>query len=96
MIRSAQLVGRRHELAQLRKALDTAASGAGGLVLLAGEAGVGKTRLTVEALSTGGARFAPDPPSSTRQVNLDGPAQAGRWSGLRRGGGKGIGVRQIR
>jgi hypothetical protein len=33
-------------------------------------------------------RFAPDPPSSTCQVNLDRPAQARSWRGLRRGGGK--------
>jgi DNA-binding CsgD family transcriptional regulator len=57
MTRSAQLVGRKHELAQLREALDSAARGAGGLVLVAGEAGVGKTRLAVEALSTGTARI---------------------------------------
>jgi predicted ATPase len=49
--RSAVLVGRRGELAQLRDALDTAAAGHGGLVLLAGEAGVGKTRLATEAVS---------------------------------------------
>jgi DNA-binding CsgD family transcriptional regulator len=54
--RSLELVGRRRELAQLRQALDAAAGGAGGLVLLAGEAGVGKTRLAVEAMSAGGAR----------------------------------------
>jgi hypothetical protein len=40
-------------------------------------------------------RFAPDSPSSTVQVNLDGPAQAGSWSGLRRGGGRGDRARQI-
>jgi DNA-binding CsgD family transcriptional regulator len=39
------LVGRQAELACLEEALDRARAGAGSLVLLAGEAGVGKTRL---------------------------------------------------
>ena len=43
------LVGRRNELAQLKAALDDALAGRGRLVLLAGEAGIGKTRL-LEAL----------------------------------------------
>jgi hypothetical protein len=34
-------------------------------------------------------------PSSTCQVNLDGPAQAGSWSGLRRGGGREVGASRI-
>jgi DNA-binding CsgD family transcriptional regulator len=42
------LVGRRAELALLRAALDRADSGAAGCVLLAGDAGVGKTRLIGE------------------------------------------------
>ena len=41
-------VGRRRELARLRAAWSRAARGAGSLVLLSGEAGVGKTRLTSE------------------------------------------------
>jgi DNA-binding CsgD family transcriptional regulator len=43
------LIGREHELAELRRRLAAAHAGRGGLVLLAGEAGVGKTRL-VEAV----------------------------------------------
>ena len=39
------LVGRSHEVAQLRRALESAASGRGTLLTLSGEAGVGKTRL---------------------------------------------------
>jgi DNA-binding CsgD family transcriptional regulator len=42
------LVGRRAELDRLNAALDSARLGNGALVLLAGEAGVGKTRLTEE------------------------------------------------
>ena len=43
------LVGRRDELAELRAGLDDAQGGRGRLLLLAGEAGIGKTRL-LEAL----------------------------------------------
>ena len=44
------LIGREHETARLRTALESAAVGTGGLVLLTGDAGVGKTRLVEEAL----------------------------------------------
>jgi DNA-binding NarL/FixJ family response regulator len=43
-------VGRRDERASLRRRIEEAAAGRGGLVLVAGEAGVGKTRLVAEAL----------------------------------------------
>ena len=39
-------VGRRPEMAELTAALDGALEGRGGLVMLAGEPGIGKTRLT--------------------------------------------------
>jgi class 3 adenylate cyclase/tetratricopeptide (TPR) repeat protein len=41
-------VGREHELERLRKAFDNAVSGHGGLVMLVGEPGIGKTRTTQE------------------------------------------------
>ncbi|MGD9987514.1 helix-turn-helix transcriptional regulator [Pseudonocardia sp.] len=45
------LVGRREELRALSAALDAAAAGSAGAVLLAGEAGVGKTRLIGETVA---------------------------------------------
>ena len=49
-----ELIGRAGELAALGKAIDAARSGAGGIVLLAGEAGVGKTRLLEAGLARAG------------------------------------------
>jgi class 3 adenylate cyclase len=43
-----RLVGRELELEQLRRALDEVLDGAGGVVVVAGEAGLGKTRLLAE------------------------------------------------
>jgi DNA-binding CsgD family transcriptional regulator len=55
MAHRAALVGRRAELERLEAALDRARRGHGSLVLLAGEAGVGKTRLTEALVENSGA-----------------------------------------
>ncbi len=46
--RSRRLIGRADELQRLSQAADEAARGAGGCVLIEGEAGIGKTRLVAE------------------------------------------------
>ena len=50
------LVGREAELSRLVERLDDAAAGHGGLVLLGGESGVGKTRLCEDVMREGKAR----------------------------------------
>ena len=50
------MVGRERELATILSELDDAASGRGRLVLISGEPGVGKTRLTDEVAQAAGAR----------------------------------------
>jgi hypothetical protein len=49
MSRARTFVGREAERAEIRAALERAAAGQGGLVLLVGEPGIGKTRLADEA-----------------------------------------------
>ena len=44
-------VGRARELGELEGALETAEAGVGATVLVAGDAGIGKTRLAVELVS---------------------------------------------
>jgi DNA-binding CsgD family transcriptional regulator len=51
-VSSPDLVGRRSELRRLQAALDRATSGTAGPILVAGEAGVGKTRLIDEFASS--------------------------------------------
>ena len=48
------MIGRDRELAEIRAAAAAAEAGEGALLLLAGEAGVGKTRLAETAISAGG------------------------------------------
>jgi DNA-binding CsgD family transcriptional regulator/tetratricopeptide (TPR) repeat protein len=55
-ISSSIFVGRVSELAQLEAGLDAAERGEPGLVLLGGEAGIGKTRLVDELAAAAGAR----------------------------------------
>src|SRR5215470_10482980 len=50
------LVGRRLAIGALRSAVDAAVGGAGRVVLLAGEAGMGKTALAAEAVAYAKAR----------------------------------------
>lgn len=54
----AGLVGRAPELRRLEAALDAAAAGQGGAALIAGRAGIGKTRLSTELMERGRARGA--------------------------------------
>jgi DNA-binding CsgD family transcriptional regulator len=56
-VTNTPLVGRKPQLASLRDLVREANDGRGGLILLAGEAGVGKSRLAREALSNRGALF---------------------------------------
>jgi predicted ATPase len=51
-----ELIGREREQAALTEAITAAASGAGGVILVAGEAGVGKTRVIRAVLAASGLR----------------------------------------
>ena len=49
--RTSDFIGREQELAQLKTVLDDALSGRGRVVMLAGEPGIGKTRLAHELVA---------------------------------------------
>src|SRR3954470_10479323 len=51
-----ELIGRERERAALTDAIGTAAAGAGGVILVSGEAGVGKTRVIRAVLEASGLR----------------------------------------
>ncbi len=51
-------VGRQHEMAELKAALDDAVAGRGSIVMLAGEPGIGKTRMAQELASVAETRGA--------------------------------------
>ena len=74
------LVGRDRELRELERAWSLASRGSGGVAVITGEPGVGKTRLAVELLarvSSQGARMA-----SGAALDLAGPAPLGLWAEL--------------
>ena len=49
--KGSEIIGRQQEMAELAEALDDARSGRGRLVMLAGEPGIGKTRLAQQLAS---------------------------------------------
>lgn len=80
--RRQALIGRDHELCVLLDALGAALGGRGGLVLVTGEAGVGKTRLAGELLDRAAAQGAMV--ASGTALELGGPAPLSLWSELLR------------
>ena len=77
------LVGRNRELRELERAWSLASSGGGGVAVITGEPGIGKTRLAVELLarvSDQAARTA-----SGAALDLAGAAPLGLWAELIRG-----------
>src|SRR5215470_13620345 len=69
------IVGRGHELAQLRAALVAASGGAGRLVLVSGEPGIGKTRLASAVVDTAGEYDVPTAAGSA----IDDPGMPPLW-----------------
>jgi hypothetical protein len=79
------LVGRRLAIGALRPAVDAAAGGAGGVVLLAGEAGMGKTALASEAAAYAKARGA----AAVRGTCWEDDGAPGFWPWIQSGAGPG-------
>lgn len=79
----SEFIGRASELAEIRSAIDDACAGHGGLVLIAGEPGIGKTRLAQEAcehaIASGAATF------WGRCVELEGTPAYWPWIQVLRG-----------
>jgi DNA-binding SARP family transcriptional activator len=79
-LRPFTLVGRDRELRELERAWSVASSGRGGVAVITGEPGIGKTRLAVELLARvtdRGARTA-----SCAALDLAGAAPLGLWAEL--------------
>jgi predicted ATPase len=66
MPRAMELVGRQREQAALRDAIAVAAEADGGILLIAGDAGVGKTALVESALAEDGRLVLRVPPTRGR------------------------------
>ena len=71
-VRESPLVGRPRERAAVRDALDDAAAGHGRIVLLAGPAGIGKSRLVAEATSLARERGLATPTGACRSHGGEG------------------------
>ena len=79
-VSSPVLVGRDAEVAQLRAALERAAAGQPAIVVVAGEAGVGKTRLVAELLGARRRGSAPSRSPAAAWTSGKGSWRTRRWS----------------
>lgn len=68
-----RLVGREHELTQLLELVEISRAGSGGVVVLRGEAGIGKTRLLAEMLDGAAAGGAAVYAGEARQLEMGRP-----------------------
>jgi DNA-binding NarL/FixJ family response regulator len=63
-VHSTPLIGRAAELEQMQRAIEAAREGNGCIMLISGEAGIGKSRLVGESLRRGFEALLPDAPTS--------------------------------